>query len=179
MAIKTQGTQLYFLDNKDGKEEIIQIGCPISVSLGDVSVDTIETTCLSATVRSYVTGLESPGEGKIGINLDPANASHMRLYEIQDDKANNEIWLILGLSESTTEPILSNEQVLLAGDRSWLVCKVTINGFPFAIEGNSVIQVEIPIQRSGIVGFKAIGKTEFAGIRFKKEVKDKFIGAEE
>lgn len=176
MVIKTQGTQLYFLSSKDGVEELIQIGSPTSVNLGDVSAETIETTSISSTTRTYISGLESPGEGSIGINLDPNNESHMRLYEIQDDPNNNDIWLVLGLSESDAKPILKDDKVELSGDRSWLVCKVAINGFPFAFEENSIVQVEIPIQRSGVIGLKPVNKDKFAGVRFNKENAGKFIG---
>lgn len=175
MAIKTQGTFLYVLAEKDNEETLMQIGCPTSISLGEVSVDTIETTCLSSTTRSYETGLETPGEGSIGINLNPKDESHMWLYEIQDDKTKNTVWVILGMSESTDSPELVEDKVELPDTRSWLVAKANIQGFSFNIEANSIVQVDIPIQRSGVIGFKPKESDTFIGKRFNQEQKGKFI----
>lgn len=102
MAILTQGTQIYVLAPKvtDPDEmEVLEIECATAFSPGGNPADQIETTCLSATVRSYLRGLRTPGQASLTISADPRNESHIRLFELSEDDTIEDLAWAVGWSD--------------------------------------------------------------------------------
>ncbi len=79
--MKTQGTDLYVIDPDDGT--VITVGCPTSIDGIDTSIEQLETTCLNSLARTYEAGLATPGTATFGINVDPKDASHLRLHQLK------------------------------------------------------------------------------------------------
>ena len=104
MSILTQGTQVYVLAPKKSdpeKREVLEIECATGFTPGGNPADQIEDTCLSATVRSYLRGLRTPGQASLTINADPRKPSHVRLHELsEDDDIENLDWAV-GWSDGT------------------------------------------------------------------------------
>src|SRR5690606_20225941 len=100
MSMKTQGTDLYALDPRDGS--LIDVGCGTSIDGIDSSIDQIETTCLSSADREYVAGLGTPGTATFGINTDTSDANHIKLFEIKQLGLTLD-WAI-GLSDGAAPP---------------------------------------------------------------------------
>jgi hypothetical protein len=90
MAVKTQGTDAYILvpsQTAPGTCEVIDLGCVTSIDPGTDSSDQLETTCLKVRgTRTYETGLTTPGTGSVGLNADPQNPAHLRLFELSKTK---------------------------------------------------------------------------------------------
>lgn len=150
MAIKTQGTNLYAIDPDDGS--LITVGCVTSIDGIDTSIDQIETTCLGDTARSYVAGLASPGAASFGINIDPADASHVRLHQLK--VAGESLNWALGWSDGTAAPTVDTDSsgayvFDLPSTRSWLDFEGFMNSFPFSFAQNGVVQSSVGIQISG------------------------------
>lgn len=149
MSIKTQGTDLYAIDPDDGS--LIVVGCVTSIDGLDAQLDQIETTCLADSARTYRSGLAAPGQATFGINIDPSDASHVRLYEIK--RAGQSMSWAIGWSDGTAAPAPST-----SGDfdfqnfpttRSWLKFDGFMSSFPFSFAQNAVVQSTVGIQVSG------------------------------
>lgn len=147
MAIKTQGTDLYFINPED--ESVVLAGCITSIGGIDSTLEQIETTCLSGDARTYIAGLATPGTATFGINFDPQDTSHALLLSM---KGVSTMWAI-GWSDGTAAPTAtaadSGGQFTLPNTRSWLTFEGFINSFPFNFEQNSVVQSTIGVQVSG------------------------------
>ncbi len=154
MAIKTQYTDLYAIDPRDGS--IIDVGCVTSIDGIDESIDQIETTCLNSVAREYQSGMATPGTASFGINIDPSDANHLLLYEIKQLGLTLD-WAI-GWSDGprdssgvTTAPATANSggDFVLPTTRTWLTFQGFMNSFPFSFALNSVVQSTVGIQVSG------------------------------
>lgn len=146
MAVKTQGTDLYVIDPDDNS--LIEVGCVTSVDGIDTTLEQIETTCLSASARTYVAGLATPGTATFGINTDPSDASHVRLHQLKI--AGTTLKWALGWSDGTADPTVdTGSEFNLPTTRSWITFEGFMNSFPFSFAQNSVVQSTVGIQVSG------------------------------
>lgn len=151
MAIKTQGTELYFIDPADG--EVVRVGCPTSIDGIDTTLEQIETTCLDSPVRTYEAGLATPGTATFAINTDTADPSHIRLHQLKI--AGETLQFAVGWSDGFGTPPTAvidsaGEYVfVLPTARSWITFEGFINSFPFSFTSNSVVNSTIGIQVSG------------------------------
>lgn len=156
--MKTQGTDLYAIDPKDSS--LITVGCFTSLDGIDTSIDQIETTCLNSKAREYEAGLSTPGTASFGINIDPANAAHVRLHQLKT--AGTKLQWAVGLSDGldenddgippTVEATAGDDGVrdfVLPATRSWITFEGYMNSFPFAFALNDVVKSTIGIQVSG------------------------------
>jgi hypothetical protein len=146
-AVRTQGTDLYVLD--PANNSVLKVGCVTSVDGIDTAIDQIETTCLEDSARSYDAGLATPGTATFGINVDPKDASHLRLHQLK--VAGTTLKWALGWSEApNTPPTLdSNFGYVLPPARSWIEFDGFMNSFPFSFQPNAVVQSTVGIQVSG------------------------------
>lgn len=151
MAIKTQGTQLYFIDDQvTGGPEIVKVECATGLSGLSNPREQIETTCLESDTREYEGGLSTPGQLSVSVNFDPANESHLRLYELWKANGPN-IKFAIGVGEQRdTDPTLDT-----AGDfnfpttRSYIEFEGYIADIPLEFVLNSVVTSTIAVQVSG------------------------------
>jgi len=152
MSVKTQGTQLFAIDPADGS--VIVVGCPTSIDGIDTAIEQIEVTCLDSLAREYVAGMPTPGTATFAINVDPQDASHIRLHQLKI--AGETMQWAVGWSEGvgvpTSELGSDGEYVWnlpLPTDRSWITFEGFMNSFPFTFALNSVVQSTVGIQVSG------------------------------
>lgn len=150
MAVATQGTQLYFIDPDSGA--VTEAGCVTSIDGIDTTVEQIETTCLSALARTYQAGLATPGTATFGINIDPSDASHIRLHQLK--VLGTTLQWAVGFADGTAAPTATTDSAgddvfTLPTSRSWITFEGFMNSFPFSFQQNSVVQSTIGIQVSG------------------------------
>jgi hypothetical protein len=152
LSIKTQFTQLYFLD-PDGNVPT-EVDCVTSLTGLSASRDQIETTCLNSPGRTYEAGMPTPGTANFTINFDGSQPSHVRLHELYVSGETLD-WAI-GLSDGTAPPTADESAgFTYPGTRSWLAFEGFINDFPFDFALNSVITSNLGIQVSGLPVFIA------------------------
>jgi len=145
MAVKTQGSDLYFIDPYDNS--VTKVGCVTQISGINATRDQIETTCLDSAARIYVAGLATPGTATFGINFDPQDSSHVRVHEIyvSGEKIN---WA-LGWSDGTAPPTATSDgDIEPDSSRSWIVFNGYVSDFPFDVNLNAVVQSNVSIQVS-------------------------------
>jgi hypothetical protein len=145
MAVKTQGSDLYFVDPYDNT--VTKVGCVTQISGINAARDQIEVTCLDSNARIYEAGLGAPGAATFGINFDPQDDSHVRVHElyVAGDKLN---WA-LGWSDGTVAPTADSDGDFIANSgRSWILFNGYVSDFPFDVNLNSVVQSNVSIQVS-------------------------------
>ena len=145
MAVKTQGTELYFLD--PDTDVVTKVGCVTTLTGLTAARDQIETTCLDSTARTYVAGMATPGAAQFTINADPDDASHIRLHELYVDGTS--VPFALGWSDGTgILPTGDSTGFVLPSTRSWITFDGFVSDFPFDFALNTVVTSNISIQVS-------------------------------
>ena len=151
MAVKTQGTMLYFIDPDNGS--VLEVGCATSIDGIDTTVEQVETTCLSSPARTYIAGLATPGAATFGINADPdAQLNHTRLHALKT--AGTTLTWAVGWADGTAVPTAAANsagvyEFTLPTTRSWIEFEGYMNSFPFSFAQNAVVTSTVGIQVSG------------------------------
>jgi hypothetical protein len=147
MSVKTQGTDLYVID--PANNSVLKVGCVTSIDGIDTAIDQIETTCLQDMARTYESGLATPGTASFGINVDPKDASHLRLHQLK--VAGTTLQWALGWSEDPGTPptVDTNATFNFPTSRSWISFEGFMNSYPFSFAQNAVVTSTVGIQVSG------------------------------
>lgn len=152
MSIKTQGTNLFFIDSA----AVVTMQCPTGITGLGGSRDQIETTCLNATDdKSYVSGLGNPGQVSVPFVFDPSAASHQTLLDLHDSGAVTD-WSI-GFSDGTATPTLVSGAFSFATSRTYAEFSAFVADVSIDVSTNEVVRGTLTLQRSGTVAwsFKA------------------------
>ena len=82
LGLKTQGTEIYLLDDTDTGNEVRKLGNITDLGeFGPVAGD-IDVTNLDSTAKEYFSGLVDNGTITIGFNYDPADVSQQTLNRL-------------------------------------------------------------------------------------------------
>jgi hypothetical protein len=145
MAVKTQGTDLYFIDPYDNS--VNKVGCVTSITGINAARDQIEVTCLDSAARLYEAGLGTPGQATFGINFDPQDDSHVRLHELYTQ--GEKFWWALGWSDGTAAPTADSDgEPIAASSRSWINFHGYVADLPFDFSLNAVVSSSVSVQVS-------------------------------
>lgn len=151
-AIKTQGTNLYFVDNN----LVVAMQCPTGITGLGGSRDQIETTCLNATDdKSYEGGLGNPGQVSVPFIFDPSASSHQALLDLKEsgEKIN---WAI-AFSDGTSTPTQVYGEFVFPTTRTFAGFVAFVSDVNIDVATNEVVRGTLTLQRSGGVdwSFKA------------------------
>lgn len=150
MAVKTQGTELYFVDPTAVMPSVIKMACPTGVTGLGGPADQIETTCLGANEKTYVQGLFTPGQVSIPFNLDPQATSHQDLFDLKE-AGDNLNWIVC-LSDGTGTPTLDSDSDFVApAARSSIKFVGYIADLNIDLATNEIVRGTLTVQRSGSV----------------------------
>ena len=148
MAIKTQGTNLYFIDGAAVKT----MTCPTGITGLGGTRDQIETTCLNATDdKSYVSGLGNPGQISVPFVFTPSDTSHQALLDLHDTGDVTE-WAI-GLSDGTAAPTIVSGALAFGSTRTYASFDAFVADINIDIATNEVVRGTLTLQRSGSVAW--------------------------
>lgn len=147
-AVPTKGTDLYFTDPDTCA--VVKAGCITSFDGLDVPVDQVETTCLQDLVRTYMSGLGTPGTATFGLYFDPQDASHVRLLELKKQGSPLMHWAI-GWGDGTADPVAGSpcDFDTFPTSRTFIEFEGFINSFSFSFALNSAVTSTVGIQVSG------------------------------
>lgn len=151
MAIKTQGTQLYFIDPEpSGGPEVLTVQCAISIDGIGGAREQIEVTCLEDIARAYEAGLITPGTMTVTIQADSRNESHVRLHELY--VSGTKFDAAIGWGNGTDAPnIDSGDELDFPDTRDFIAMYQTyVSDFPFNFELNAVVTSAVTFQLSGL-----------------------------
>ena len=156
-TVKTQGTELYFVDNSvtTSDPDLIKLACPTGVQGLGGAKDQIETTCLDTVGdKEFAGGLGNPGVVTVPFNLIPREYSHQNLLVLK--KAGEVLSWIACLSEGTLAPSVDSDGVITApAGRSSFEFQGYISDVNIDIANNEIVRGTLTIQRSGDVVFNA------------------------
>jgi hypothetical protein len=152
MAVKTQFTDLYFLDPETG--EVVEVGCVTSIGGLTAARDQIETTCLNSPGRTYEAGMATPGAATFGINFDPSDPSHVRLHELY--RLGTKFDWALGWGDYAAPqgpglgpvPTVDSGGFDLPATRTWITFNGYVSDLPFDFALNSVVASTVSVQVS-------------------------------
>jgi hypothetical protein len=144
MAIKAQGTEVWFIDPVG--DVVTKVVCATAITGLTAARDQIETTCLDDQARTYQAGLATPGAAQITIAADPAEPSHVRLHELYVEGITVP-WAI-GWSDGTDAPTNDSSDFTLPATRSWVTFEGYISDFPFEFALNSMVTSTMAVQVS-------------------------------
>ena len=144
MAIKTQGTNLYFIDSA----AVVTMGCPTGITGLGGTRDQIEVTCLNATDdKSYVSGLGNPGQISVPFVFDPQDVSHQTLKDLHD--SGEKIDWTIGMSDGTAAPTIVSGSFSLPTTRSFITFEAFVADLNLDYATNEVVRGTLTLQRSG------------------------------
>lgn len=146
MAVKTQGTQLYFIDPSDSS--VVAVQCSTGISGFSAPRDQIETTCLEADSRSYEPGMRTPGAITLNLNFDPASAPHLRIHELYVS-GERSIEFALGWSDGVAPPTVAVDAFVLPTTRTFSVFNGYFADVPQEFALSAVVTAAVSIQVSG------------------------------
>ena len=149
MSVLAQGTEIFFIDTT-GAAAIVQVECATTFTPGGAPADQIEDTCLEDSDRTYKPGLRTPGQASIGLNADPANASHILMHQLSEANPQAVLEWVVGWSDGTAPPTLDvSDDFVLPATRTWFSFQGYISDFPFDFAQNTVVTSAVSVQRSG------------------------------
>lgn len=147
MSIKTQGTDLYFIDPEDGS--VVEIACTTSIdSAGATRAVFTVPPCLSDTTgaASKSPGELTPATLTFGLNADPTEESHLRLHELLVEGTENVVFA-LGWSDGTADPTANSAGTFVTPTtRTWLTFSGFVSAFPFNFAANAVVATTVSIE---------------------------------
>ena len=152
MSIKTQGTNLFFIDSA----AVVTMQCPTGITGLGGTRDQIETTCLNATDdKAYVSGLGNPGQVSVPFVFDPSAASHQTLLELHD--SGDVTSFAIGFSDGTAVPTITSGEMVFASTRTYAQFDAFVADVAIDVATNEVVRGTLTLQRSGTVAwsFKA------------------------
>lgn len=165
MARRTQGTAIWFaaLSLTDPtKYELVKVECAKNFKPGSDSKSKIETTCLEEEEgKQYLDGggLREYGSATFDIDADPNKASHVRLYNLEQEGTNVE-WVVgwAGKTKGSAKLIVPTINVdtgiiTLPAGRSWNKFTGYIESFPFDSDADSVVKTTVSIVRKSKVAW--------------------------
>lgn len=148
MAKLTQGTTLFWIDNTGNGDEVKSVAAT-SISGISAQRDSIETTNLSDTAKTFMPGLMSPGSAQFSIQFDPSNQIHKDLHAAY--VAGRSLKWALGWSDGIAAPSANvSGAFTLPTTRSFLTFDGFIQDVTFDFSINTVVTSQISIQVSGM-----------------------------
>ena len=151
MALKTQGTEVFILDNTGTQEVVFKLSCPTGVTgLLSGSTDEIDTTCLDAQSRSFELGLSDQGELSVPFIFEPTDNGHRKLFDLVAAKKATEIMICC--SEDDTVPTVNTSGSLVAPTgRTSFKFSGLIKNPPLDFAGNEVVRGTMAVRVSGAI----------------------------
>jgi hypothetical protein len=146
-AVKSQGTELFVLDETVSPSVVVQVDCPTNINLGSSSRDQIDITCLGDSERVYESGLGTPPQVTFDVVFDADSDSHRLLDAMQASGESAQFFV--GLSNGTNNPTVTGGTLIAATGRDGWTFEASVISFAKNIAGNEVVRGSVTLQVSG------------------------------
>lgn len=146
MSVKTQGTQLYFIDPDDGS--VVEVPCTTGITgVGATRAVFTAPPCLDDTsgTANKQPGELTPGALSFGLNLDSSVAQHLRINEllISGDVVAFAIGWADGGAAPTSDSTLS---FVMPSTRTWSRFNGFFSGVPVDFAVNAVVTTNVGVE---------------------------------
>jgi hypothetical protein len=149
--LKTQGSELYLLDTSESPERVLKISNLTTVdSLGGSASD-IDITNLDSQAREYLVGLQDNGTASFGLNLNPRDDSHQKIFEIAGGARYR--WAI-GCSDGTAPPTIAAGDppiFTLPTTRTWFTFEASVQEATRSFTTDDAIRIQGGLRVSGAI----------------------------
>lgn len=146
MSIKSQGTELFFVNPDTGV--VTKMSCPTGITGLGGAADQVEITCLDSVDKQYSRGLGNSGQVTVPFIMDPTAASHQVLFGLQ--AAGDTFQWMICLSDGTGTPTANSlDQFNALTTRSNVTFDGYISDVTIDVAGNDAVRGTLIIQRSG------------------------------
>lgn len=146
-TLKTQGTEIYLLDDADTGNEVRKIGQITGFSGVGGQAGEIDVTDLDSLAREFAAGLKDNGTISINVNWDPQDASHTTLDGLVGGAEKR---FFIACSEASTQPTYSAGYTLPT-DRTTLDFNGVLLSFQLDAETDNVWRGSLSIRVSGAI----------------------------
>lgn len=150
--LKTQGTELFLLDDTDSGNEVRKIGNVTSLSGVGGTAGEIDVTNFDSTAREFLAALKDNGTVSFNVNWDPQDGSHEALDAIVGADTNRRF--VIACSESDTDPTYSST-FTIPTDRTTLDFSGAALSFQKDAETDNVWTGSVEIRVSGDITITA------------------------
>lgn len=148
--LKTQGTELFILDETGSPQRIVKIGKLSAIDSIGGSASEIDITNFDSTAMEYMVGLIDNGTANLSINLDPTDASHQLLESIA---GGDRYYWAVGFSDGSADPIPnpSGAGISVTIGRSWLTFQASVQQWQYGFTTNDAIRVSSSLRVTGAI----------------------------
>jgi hypothetical protein len=152
-TIKTQGTELWFIDRFTTSDtDLLKLSCPTGIQgIGSGAKAQIPTTCLDNTEdETSVPGLGSPTPITVPFNFIPSAHSHQVLYDLKS--SGDTVRWLAGLSDGTAAPTVNDDQEFVpptSPNRTSVEWQGYVSEVSIDIATNEIVRGTLTIQRTG------------------------------
>jgi Phage tail tube, TTP, lambda-like len=148
MSVKTQGTELFFVDSTAQTPAMVKMTAPTGITGLGGAADQIDVTSLEDTAdRAFVRGLGNPGQVSVPFVMKPTDASHQRLFVLKESGEPLK-WLAC-LSDGSADPTYAAGSLTPPTGRSSIGFTAYIADVSIDIATNEVVRGTLILQRSG------------------------------
>lgn len=153
MALRTKGTEVFFVFQNSNGYSLVKLGCPKGVQGLGGSKSQIDETCLDSLEMEFGPGMPNPGAITIDLDFDPSKVSHQDL--IYMDANDITTTYIIGLSDGTALPTVNSGSgvVTYPSTRSYISFLGYVADVPFDLSVNANVKSNVSVQRSGAKTF--------------------------
>lgn len=152
-TLKTQGTELFVLDDTDTGNEVRKIGQITGFSgVGSGATSEIETTNMDSLAKEFVVGLKDNGTISFNLDWDPQDESHTTLNTLVGG-ANKRF--IIGGSESAADPSFAASTFTIPTDRTTLDFQAGVTQFQLDAGTDDVWRGSASLRVSGAITITA------------------------
>lgn len=149
-TIKTQGTELFFLDELSSSvDAVVKLACPTGITGLGGPADQLDDTCLDNTERTFKRGLGNPGQLTVPFNFIPTNRSHQILFDLKED-GRNLPWMIC-FSDGTVAPTAAANDLVAPANRTSALISAYVSDVTIDVATNEIVRGTLILQRSGAV----------------------------
>ena len=148
--LKTQGSELYILDETGSPQRIVKIANVSSIDGLGGSASEIDITNFDSTAMEYLVGLLDNGAASVSLNLSPNDSSHQLLNTI---KGGDRYYWAIGLSDGTADPIPNPSPgvggISVTIGRSWLTFQASVQQWQYSLSTNDAVRISTSLRISG------------------------------
>ncbi len=156
MAIRSNGTHLYFLDTvTDPKSPVLQkLNCPTGVEgIDGGQRNKIDATCLTDTTdEKQMTGLATPTDMSAPYNFDPSQISHQTLPRLK--ASGKPIEFIVCFSDGEGEPTVEDGKIIAPTDRTSWKFNAEVSDNAISVQNKDLVKGTLSLARSGAGAWK-------------------------
>lgn len=154
MAIKTQGTQLYFV--RPGTLDVVNVGCITAIENVGAPIQPRDVTPVESEWESSEPGMFSLGQIDLEIRFDPATSGHTDVLQMYEGRVTANF--AIGLGDGASPPQIDDDgEFVGVGGRSFLAFRGWIMDVPFSFPLNenlpaAVSIMQVPSLVPGVLG---------------------------